>query len=208
MVILLLFSVASWAVIVSRYKLYKSEASGSEALLGQFRRAKRMADTVGLAKQFQNTAIGNQLSAGIQELVAIRGRQSEENPNASVILDREIDLLERKLDQVAGDEMQRLESGVILLATTANASPFLGLLGTVVGIMVSFREIGQTGSASLAIVAPGIAEALLATAFGLAAAIPAAVAYNWANHRLRLFAEQAANFNSEFIGRIRSEFTE
>ncbi len=208
MVVLLAFSVVSWAVIVSRYRLYKAEASGSEALLSQFHKAKRMADTVGLAKQFQNTALGTQLSAGIQELVSIRERQSGEGAGAGSIREREIDLLERRLDQVAGDEMQRLESGVILLATTANASPFLGLLGTVVGIMVSFWEIGQTGSASLAIVAPGIAEALLATIFGLAAAIPAVIAYNWANNRLRMFAEQGANFNSEFIGRIRLEFTE
>lgn len=208
MVILLGFSVLSWAVIVSRYRLYKAEADGAEALLTQFRRTKRLADAVGLAKQFQHTALGNQLSAGIQELVTIRERQGGADGGSGVIRDREIELLERRLDQTAGDEMQRLESGVILLATTANASPFMGLLGTVVGIMVSFWEIGQTGSASLAIVAPGIAEALLATIFGLGAAIPAVIAYNWANNRLRLFAEQIANFNSEFVSRIKVEFTE
>jgi len=210
MVILLGFSVISWAVIVSRYRLFKAESDGAEALLTQFRRTKRLADAVGLAKQFQHTALGAQLSAGIRELVTIRERQAGDSggSGAGMIREREIELLERRLDQVAGDEMQRLESGVILLATTANASPFLGLLGTVVGIMVAFWEIGQTGSASLAIVAPGIAEALLATIFGLGAAIPAVIAYNWANNRLRLFAEQIANFNSEFIGRIKVEFTE
>jgi biopolymer transport protein TolQ len=92
---------------------------------------------------------------------------------------------------------------VVVLATVATASPFLGLLGTVVGIMDSFWSIGERGSASLAVVAPGIAEALLATIVGLGAAIPAVIAYNWANNRLKQLHDGAYGFILEVLSRIR-----
>lgn len=205
MVVLVGFSLVSWAVIVTKFRLFRAEISSGEELLSQFRKSKRMADTVSLAKKYQGTLVGSLLGGGIQELVEIRERQDQSS--TSETLDAyDIEGIDSRLELVGADEMQRLESGVVFLATTANASPFLGLLGTVVGIMVSFWEIGQTGSASLAIVAPGIAEALLATIFGLAAAIPAVIAYNWSNNRLKMFADQAANFNLEFITRVKREF--
>lgn len=204
MLVLVMFSLVSWAIIVAKFKLYRNETRDLEELTGQFRKTKRIADSVSLAKKYQKSAVGTLLGAGIQELVDIREEQGEGSTGA--LSGREFEALENRLELVSGEEMQRLEAGVVFLATTANASPFLGLLGTVVGIMVSFWEIGQTGSASLAIVAPGIAEALLATIFGLGAAIPAVIAYNWANNRLKLFAEQAANFNLEFVTRVKKEF--
>lgn len=208
MIILVGFSLFSWAIIFTRYRLFSAERQSAEELTKLFRRAGSLADTVGLAKRRSESAIGALLGAGIDELVAIRERQSA-GPTSpeTTIGSSEFEDIELRLEQVISDEMQRLESGVIFLATTANAAPFLGLLGTVVGIMVSFWEIGQTGSASLAIVAPGIAEALLATIFGLGAAIPAVIAYNWANNRLRLFSDQAASFSQEFMTRVKREFT-
>lgn len=207
MLVLVGFSLVSWAVIVTRFRLYSAESAAGENLLSQFRKSKRMADTVSLAKKYQGTLIGSLLGGGIQELVEIRERQDQGSASDSLSA-HDVEGIESRLELIGADEMQRLESGVVFLATTANASPFLGLLGTVVGIMVSFWEIGQTGSASLAIVAPGIAEALLATIFGLGAAIPAVIAYNWANNRLKMFADQSANFNLEFISRVKREFSE
>ncbi|MBN4076616.1 MotA/TolQ/ExbB proton channel family protein [Gemmatimonas aurantiaca] len=201
------FSLVSWAVIVTRIRLYKAESQAADELLTQFRKSKRMADTVSLAKKYQGTLLGALLGSGIQELVEIRERQDQSAANDSLTM-QDLDGIDVRMELVGADEMQRLESGVVFLATTANASPFLGLLGTVVGIMVSFWEIGQTGSASLAIVAPGIAEALMATIFGLGAAIPAVIAYNWSNNRLKMFADQAANFSLEFTTRVKREFTQ
>ncbi|MFQ5608276.1 MAG: MotA/TolQ/ExbB proton channel family protein [Candidatus Zixiibacteriota bacterium] len=206
MSVLLGFSVVSWAIIVTRMRLFRREEREADDLLEKFNKSKRLADTVNLAKQYQSTTLGSLLSSGIQELVDLRDNQSDSPAGELSLGPLEVETLEARLDEAASDEMGRLGTGVTFLATTANASPFLGLLGTVVGIMVSFWEIGQTGSASLAIVAPGIAEALLATIFGLGAAIPAVIAYNWANSRLRQFAERAANFNQDFVLRVRREF--
>jgi len=105
------------------------------------------------------------------------------------------------------EENSVFEKSVVFLATTANASPFLGLLGTVVGVMDSFWSIGQRGSASLAVVAPGIAEALLATIVGLGAAIPAVIGFNWANNRLKGFNDKISNFSLEFIIRLKKDLT-
>ena len=206
MSVLLGFSVVSWAIIITRLKLYRHEEREAEAMLERYNKSKRLADSVSLAKQFQGSTLGSLLSAGIQELVDLRDQQTEGASGELSLGALEVESLEARLEEAGSEEMQRLATGVTFLATTANASPFLGLLGTVVGIMVSFWEIGQTGSASLAIVAPGIAEALLATIFGLGAAIPAVIAYNWANSRLRQFAEQAANFNQDFMLRVKREF--
>jgi len=111
------------------------------------------------------------------------------------------------LERSASEEVAALEKYVVFLATTANASPFLGLLGTVVGVMDAFWSIGERGSASLAVVAPGIAEALVATIVGLGAAIPAVIGYNWANNKLKHFYDKASNFNLEFLGRVKKELT-
>ena len=117
----------------------------------------------------------------------------------------EFELVEMAMERSLNDEVGKLEKQVVFLATTASSAPFLGLLGTVVGIMDSFWSIGKHGSASLAIVAPGIAEALLATIVGLGAAIPAVMAYNWANNRLKILQSSSTNFMLEFISRGRKE---
>jgi len=109
------------------------------------------------------------------------------------------------MEKTLTDEMSFLDKRVIFLATTANAAPFMGLLGTVVGIMDSFWSIGQRGSASLAVVAPGIAEALLATIVGLGAAIPAVIAFNWATNKMKVLNDQTNSFILEFLVRIKKD---
>ena len=104
-----------------------------------------------------------------------------------------------------GEEIGKLERYVVFLSSTASSAPFLGLLGTVVGVMDAFWAIGERGSASLTVVAPGIAEALLATIVGLAAAIPAVIGYNWANNKLKYIGDQASGFSLELLARLKKE---
>jgi biopolymer transport protein TolQ len=114
-------------------------------------------------------------------------------------LAEELASIDRTLKRVAGTEITRLERTLTFLATTGNASPFIGLFGTVWGIMDAFRQIGFRGSTSLAIVAPGISEALIATAVGLFAAIPAVVAYNYYLNKMRVMTSQMESFSAEFL---------
>ena len=110
-----------------------------------------------------------------------------------------IEAVKRSLKRAQDTETARLQSFLIFLATVASAAPFIGLFGTVWGIMESFRDIGITGTANLAVVAPGISEALIATASGLAAAIPAVVAYNYFNNTIRVLHTEMESFSSEFL---------
>ena len=114
--------------------------------------------------------------------------------------------IKRALDQATTAEQARLEKNLGFLATTGSTAPFIGLFGTVWGIMDSFRQIGLSGSASLATVAPGISEALIATAFGLVAAIPAVVAYNYFLGRIRVLTSEMDNFSAEFLNIIERFF--
>jgi biopolymer transport protein TolQ len=110
-----------------------------------------------------------------------------------------IENVSRALRRATNSEITRLEKYLTFLATTGSTSPFIGLFGTVWGIMTAFEGIGKTGSASLAVVAPGIAEALIATAIGLVAAIPAVMAYNHFQHKIRVLVKEMDNFSTEFL---------
>jgi len=119
--------------------------------------------------------------------------------------------LRQRIEQVMqlsiSRELDRLEKHMTFLASVGSVAPFVGLFGTVWGIMNSFQSIAATKNTSLAVVAPGIAEALLATIIGLAAAIPAVIGYNWANNRLKAFNDQASNFSLEFLARAKKDLT-
>ena len=118
----------------------------------------------------------------------------------------DIESIQRALDRARTTATTEMESRVPLLGTTASAAPFIGLFGTVWGIMNSFRNIGAKGAANLATVAPGIAEALVATAIGLMAAIPAVMAYNYFSRRIRVIAAEMETFSSDFLNIVRRRF--
>jgi biopolymer transport protein TolQ len=120
---------------------------------------------------------------------------------------RSLDSLSRALVRAATAEATRLERRVTFLATTASVTPFVGLFGTVWGIMNAFGDIGRMGSANLAVVAPGIADALITTAMGLAAAIPAAVFYNFYNSRIKVLSSMMDDFALEFLNIVERNFT-
>jgi biopolymer transport protein TolQ len=117
----------------------------------------------------------------------------------------DLDAIAKTLERSSNEQLAKLEKHIVFLATTGNSAPFFGLLGTCWGVMSAFMNIGVTGTASLAVVAPGIAEALIATIVGLGAAIPAVIAYNWCNNKLRFILNDLNNFSLEFLSAVQKE---
>ncbi len=206
--ILLFMSIVSWIIIFHKWRQFREVEHDNQRFSQQFRRARQIVESVGQAKSTKSSPLSNIFLAGYQELTEL---SEGKNPggglqNKVVSLNAEdFELVEMSMERSLVTEMGKMERKVIFLATTANSAPFLGLLGTVVGIMDSFWAIGERGSASLAVVAPGIAEALLATIVGLAAAIPAVIAFNWANSKMKFINDFASNFILEFMSQAKKE---
>ncbi|MFH1132740.1 MAG: MotA/TolQ/ExbB proton channel family protein, partial [Pseudomonadota bacterium] len=150
----------------------------------------------------QQSPISQVFKAGYVELGRIKS--TEEASTSGWLGDMQT--IERALDRAETTEMTKLESMLPFLATTGSAAPFIGLFGTVWGIMNSFRNIGAKGAANLATVAPGIAEALIATAIGLMAAIPAVVAYNYFLRRVKVLSAEMDSFSNDFLNIIKRHF--
>lgn len=205
LLLLLLFSVFSWAIIFNKYRLLKKVEVENNAFLELYMKSNRLSEIYTEARRFKNSTIAEVFRAGYSELgkSARSVKGAEPSPADTIPSEfRAIDNLERALNRAVGTESTRIESTLGFLATTGSASPFIGLFGTVWGIMHAFRGIGARGSASLAVVAPGISEALIATAAGLAAAIPAVIFYNYYQNRLKKMTMEMENFASEFLNII------
>ncbi len=194
LVLLLAMSVYSWAVIGNRLRLYMRVKRADRAFLDAFRRMPPGGDLRRLGELHPQSLLARVALAGQRAL-----DQHPEEAGGSVAMRHEV--AQRAMDRAAGEEVGNLERHVGFLATTGSVSPFIGLMGTVWGVMSSFLNIGAQGSASLVVVAPGIAEALIATVAGLAAAIPAVVGYNHLLGRLRDFSNSTAQFASEYLER-------
>jgi len=210
LLILLAFSVISWAIIFYKFRLIGRAERESGIFIRLFRRSKRFDAVFNSSKNLLNSPLTNVFRAGYLELTTKNNPQESLNSGADLLaLSTDlggIDNIKRTLRMATTSEITRLEKALSFLATTASTSPFIGLFGTVWGIMDSFRGIGVTGSASLAIVAPGIAEALVTTAAGLFAAIPAVVAYNYYINRIRILATETENFSQEFLNIIERNY--
>lgn len=184
--ILFIFSIVSWTIIL--YKLKQFGRTENDA--GRFMRIAKDADSfkrlVTTYRETPNNAFYRLMFASYKEIAS----RQKENPG---ITPKAIPPVENILKIVIAEETERLERRLSFLATTANTAPFIGLFGTVWGIMDSFREIGLKGTTSLSVVAPGISEALIATAIGLATAIPAVLAYNYFNGRLKRILSKMEN---------------
>ena len=207
LVLLVLASVGSWAIIAYKGLLLRKAQSQSIAFLETFWQSKRLDEIYGVSEQYQRSPIAQVFRAGYVELAKVkqRAQSKDEKGNMRESLDPS-DNIERALRRAATAELTHLESLVPFLATTGATAPFVGLFGTVIGIMKAFRDIGNVGSANLATVAPGIAEALIATAAGLFAAIPAVVAFNYFNTRTRVLSSEMENFSSDFMNIVRRHF--
>ena len=208
LVILVSMSLVSWMVIFRKIRQFKAIRHDSQSFMRHFHRARKLDEVAGQAQSYQNSPLANIYKAGFQELTVLKDRKNEAGGLRESVVplnSDDYDLVEMAMERALNDESAKQDTQVIFLATTASSAPFMGLLGTVVGIMDSFWAIGERGSASLAVVAPGIAEALLATIVGLGAAIPAVIAYNWVNNHAKFRFNDATSFILEFIARARKE---
>jgi len=207
LLVLFFFSFASWTIIFMKVRLLKKFRDENESFLELFSSSREISKVYLESKIFNFSPLAKIFRTGYAEFN--RSKMLQGNPDENKILQSQqpvIDHVQRAVRKALSTQTSRLERGLTFLATTGNTSPFIGLFGTVWGIMSSFRSIGIKGSASLAVVAPGIAEALIATAAGLAAAIPAVVAFNYFNRRIRAFEIETGNFISDFVGSLERGF--
>lgn len=203
--LLLIFSIVSWAIIFMKYFQLRSVRKENESFMATYARNTRIADMFPVAKKYRNSTLAEVFRSGYGELLKIaktgKDAPPKEAPEATppLLEFRTIDQLERAMNRACETETTKLEKALSFLATTGSACPFIGLFGTVWGIMNTFQNIGARGSATLAVVAPGISEALIATAAGLAAAIPAVIFYNYYLNDVKNIALEMDNFSSEFL---------
>ncbi len=210
LLLLILFSVVSWGIIL--YKLWslgKAERQ-SAAFLDVFRKSSKFSEVQAVCKNLSDSPLVGIFQAGYTELNT-QLRQSAPAGAAPAAPARStlksVTALDRALLRAATVEVNRLEEKVSFLATTASITPYIGLFGTVWGIMTAFQGIGATGSTNLAVVAPGIADALIATAAGLFAAIPAVYFYNHLSSRVKLLSAEMDDFSLEFLNISERNFT-
>ena len=195
LLILLFFSVVSWAIIFYKIKQVKQAQNDSQQFWTLFSRAKTLAEVTeqkpphGPLYEIFNTA------GEVMKRLKSAGKGHGNNR----------DILVQRLTQTREEEIYKLEQYTPFLATTASTAPFVGLFGTVWGILTAFWNIGKEGSSTLAVVGPYIAEALIATAIGLAAAIPAVVAYNHFSHRIKVITRMMDLFLDDLVLKVQEE---
>ncbi len=201
--LLVLMSVLSWTIILLKSRLFKKASSLDEEFDIFFSESQSLSQVAGRAKRLKYSPMANVFSTAFEEYQRLRRDVKLENAP----LDREvwIDVLSRAISKGIKVETQELETALPILATIGNSAPFIGLFGTVWGIMRSFHDIGLKGSASLATVAPGISEALIATAVGLAAAIPAVIAYNVFMSQSGAKQQELEAFGADFLNEVERE---
>ena len=209
--ILIAFSVASWAIILFKTFSYRAVERQTATFLDVFRRSQKFSDVQAICPSLPASPLVGVFQAGYAEITAqfrLAG-QAAGSPSGSSsrpIL-KSLEAVDRALIRAATAEVNKLERRLTFLATTASVAPFIGLFGTVVGITLSFQQIGATGSTNLAVVGPGISEALIATAAGLFAAIPAVIFYNHFVHRVKDFSATMDDFALEFLNIAERNFT-
>jgi len=214
LLILALFSAISWGVILYKMWQFQRAQRQSTSFLDIFRRSSKFSEVQAVCKTLAESPLVGIFQAGYAELTA----QLKANPSAATAVTRpgeppprptlkSLDALDRALLRASGVEVSRLEKRVTFLATTASITPFIGLFGTVWGIMSAFQGIAASGSANLAVVAPPIADALIATAAGLFAAIPAVYFYNQFTSQVKGFVQAMEDFSLEFLTIAERNFT-
>src|SRR5437660_3973075 len=193
LLLLLMFSVLSWAIILTKWSLLRRARVQSGRFVRAFRKAQRMQDIAAVADQFRPSPLVGVFEGGYEEYK----RQIASNAGRL-----RVDGVRRGMQIGASEEITRLERNVPWLAITAAVTPFIGLFGTVWGIIDAFHGLGTAGAATLRAVAPGISEALITTAAGLAAAISAVIAYNLIGNSIREFAARSDDFSLEVLNTV------
>jgi biopolymer transport protein TolQ len=206
LVLLLVFSLISWAIILYKGAALHRARSQSATFLDIFRRSAKFSEVNAVCPQLKASPLVGVFQAGYLEVnQQVRGGTAPAGAARPTV--RSLESLSRSLARAAGVEVTRLERRLSFLATTASVTPFVGLFGTVWGIMDAFGDIGRMGSANLAVVAPGISEALITTAMGLFAAIPAAVFFNVFTSRVKVLGSMVDDFALEFLNIVERNFT-
>ena len=206
LLLLFVFSVVSWAIIFLKYRYYRKVNKENDAFASDYTRSSKLSDVMPAAKKYDNSTLAEVFRIGYTELTKINKQAGESAGSVDEISLSSLDNLERAMNRACNTEMTKLESALGFLATTGSASPFIGLFGTVWGIMDTFKGIGARGTATLAVVAPGISEALIATAAGLAAAIPAVIFYNYFLNQSKNMVQEMENFASELLNIVERHF--
>ncbi|MGI4757990.1 MAG: MotA/TolQ/ExbB proton channel family protein [Janthinobacterium lividum] len=193
LLLLLLMSIFSWTIMLSKWNAFRSARSKGQSFVRAFRKSSRLSEIAAVAEQYRPSPLVSVFS----EIVEEHGRQT-----AGRGLQRNSVALERAAQTASSEALTVLESQLTWLATIAAVAPFVGLLGTVMGIVDAFHGLGTQGAATLRAVAPGISEALITTAAGLVVAIPAVVGYNQLTARLKEFAARMDDFSRELLNAL------
>jgi len=210
--LLFFFSVTSWSIIFIKFRYLRRAYKDSISFVEFFWKSRDLTSAFARAKQFKNSPTGRVFKIGYLELSKLEkdgitakkeNEETNSTPHETKVI--RIDNVKRSLRRAINTELTRAGSFIPFLATTGNTTPFIGLFGTVWGIMNSFHGIGLKGSANLAAVAPGISEALIATAAGLAVAIPAVVAFNYFNSKIRIIESELNSFSADFLNIVERE---
>ncbi len=205
LLLLMIFSVISWSIILIKYRYIRRAFRESAEFSDYFWKSRDFSSAFARAKQMPGSPLARIFRVAYMELKKTSQAgdvlDSAEGKTAFALGARyaATDNVKRALRRAINTEMTRMTQMVPFLATTGNTSPFIGLFGTVWGIMGSFHNIGLKGSANLAVVAPGISEALVATAAGLAAAIPAVIAFNYFMNKIRIVETEMQSFSADFL---------
>jgi biopolymer transport protein TolQ len=202
LLLLIGMSLTCWAIILNKAAVIRKATRQSEAFLDHFWKAKRLDQVYDQMGDFDRSPIAQVFKAGYVEL----SRLTSQDAKGSGMDMGQSENMARAMRRAATVQITALERMVPFLATTGSTAPFIGLFGTVWGILRAFQRIGHTGQASIQVVGPDIANALIATAVGLLAAIPAVMAYNYFNSRVRVLSNEMENFASDFLNIVKRHF--
>ncbi len=210
LLILLFFSLFSWGIIFQKVRFYKEVGQQSQEFYERFRRTSSLSELYSKCERFPQSPLAGMFKSGYEEL-SQRIESSDSGGDSSQLAVnpgtlKSVSGVQRALQKTAQTEMTALETSLPWLATTGAVSPFIGLFGTVIGIINAFQGLGEGSVTTIQAVAPGISEALVATAAGLFAAIPAVIAYNHFVNRLKLFGVEMDDFSAEFLNTIERSF--
>ena len=210
LLLLVFMSVVTWGIVVAKWWQLRKAKSQTKMFFEVFDSTRNMSQISESSHVLTSSPVAGLFIAGYRELSqllrTLASKREQSGFDQKDATDLDIDNVERALRRAKAEEVTRLESGTTFLATTASAAPFIGLFGTVWGIMHAFMGLSHATSTSIQAVAPGISEALIATAIGLAAAIPAAIAYNYFLQQVRVMGRDMDSFGAEFLNIARRSF--
>lgn len=212
LLILFFFSVISWAIMIQKLSYLRGLQTQTRRFQKVFSTTNNLTSIYAYCKSLKRSHLARLYTMGYNTLKGLQRKRGDMNPTSGVarseagITSRDFQEIARSLSIKANQEMATMEKYLIFLATAGSVTPFVGLFGTVWGVMNAFRGLGARSSASIEVVAPGIAEALIATAAGLAVAIPAVIGYNYYVNKAKIVGNEMDNFNAEFLNIIERNF--